>query len=117
MISGLHAMFYSSDAEATRTFLRDVLELGSFDAGEGWLIFELPAAELGSHPVGAHEDGHCAGAHELSFMTEDVEAAVARLTDKGVDCDPIQDLGWGLVTRFDIPGGIRVQLYQARYSK
>ena len=98
MISGLHAMFYSSDAEATRTFLRDVLELGG-------------------HPVGAHEDGHCAGAHELSFMTADGEAAVARLTDKGVDCDPIQDLGWGLVTRFDIPGGIRVQLYQARYSK
>ncbi|MEO0652321.1 MAG: VOC family protein [Planctomycetota bacterium] len=116
MITGLHGMFYSSDPEATRAFLRDVLELPATDVGEGWLIFKLPPSELGSHPVGEHDDGMRPGSHELSFTTDDVEAAAARLASKGVPCDPIEDLGWGVVTRFDIPGGIRVQLYQPRYE-
>jgi catechol 2,3-dioxygenase-like lactoylglutathione lyase family enzyme len=39
MITGLHAIFYSPDADKVRAFLRDVLGLKSVDAGHGWLIF------------------------------------------------------------------------------
>lgn len=47
MIRGVHTMFYSSDAEGVRAFLRDKLGLKSTDVGDGWLIFELPEADMG----------------------------------------------------------------------
>ena len=51
MITGTHAILYSTDADADRAFLRDVLEFPHVDAGGGWLIFQLPPAELGVHPA------------------------------------------------------------------
>ena len=45
MISGVHTMFYSSDAEGLREFLRDKLGFKATDVGDGWLIFDLPEAE------------------------------------------------------------------------
>jgi hypothetical protein len=50
MINGIHLLLYSRDPESDRAFLRDVLGFQSVDAGEGWLIFALPPAELGIHP-------------------------------------------------------------------
>ncbi len=44
MIKGVHTMFYSSDPEATRAFLRDKLGFPYTDVGGGWLIFDLPEA-------------------------------------------------------------------------
>ena len=41
MIRGLHGLFYSSEPEAARAFLRDKLKLPYSDVGEGWLIFDL----------------------------------------------------------------------------
>jgi hypothetical protein len=57
MITGVHLLLYSQDAEADRAFLRDRLEFPSVDAGGGWLIFALPPAELGIHP-GELAQGH-----------------------------------------------------------
>ncbi len=37
-IGAVHVTVFSRDAEATRAFFRDVLELDSVDAGGGWLI-------------------------------------------------------------------------------
>ncbi len=51
MIQGVHAMFYTTDAEATRAFLRDQLRLPAHDVGEGWLIFDVPEADMGCHPA------------------------------------------------------------------
>jgi hypothetical protein len=42
MISGAHVVVYSKNAEADRTFFRDILGFKSVDAGHGWLIFALP---------------------------------------------------------------------------
>jgi catechol 2,3-dioxygenase-like lactoylglutathione lyase family enzyme len=50
VITGVHALVFSKDAEAVRAFFRDVLGLPSVDAGGGWLIFALPPAELAAHP-------------------------------------------------------------------
>ena len=51
MIRGMHALFYSTEAEALRAFLRDKLDLAATDVGGGWLIFDAPEADLGVHPT------------------------------------------------------------------
>ena len=78
MITGAHAIIFSKDADAVRAFVRDVLEFPSVDAGNGWLIFALPPAELALHP--AVDAGH----HELYLMCDDIHATVAELEGKGV---------------------------------
>ena len=50
MINGAHFLLYSTDPEADRRFLRDVLEFPGVDAGGGWLILALPPAEIAVHP-------------------------------------------------------------------
>ena len=81
MIIGIHAMFYSSDPEATRAFLRDVLRLHANDVGGGWLIFPLNQAEVAVHPV--DDTDAPAGTHEFSFYCDDVLATVADLKSPG----------------------------------
>lgn len=117
MIKGLHAMFYSSDAEATRAFLRDVLEFDFNDVGGGWLIFDMPEADLGVHPVN-FEGAPKPNTHDISFYCDDVKATRAALEAKGVTFTmDITDQGYGFVTAFEIPGGIRAELYEPKYTK
>jgi len=111
MIRGMHGMLYSTDAAATRTFFRDILGFPATDVGEGWLIFDMPEADLGVHPNDA------AGFH-VSFYTDDIAATVANLEAKGVRFTmPVENRGFGLVTHFEAPGGLEVQLYQPFYDK
>lgn len=118
MIRGVHAMFYSSDAEATRAFIRDKLRLPHSDVGDGWLIFDLSEGDVGVHPVDTGGGPPPAGTHDVSFYCDEIEETVAELRARGVEfTDPITDQGYGLVTHFSMPGGIRVQLYQPRYEK
>jgi predicted enzyme related to lactoylglutathione lyase len=117
MIRGVHTMFYSSEPDALRTFLRDKLGLRSTDVGEGWLIFEVPEAEMGCHPADQKE-GARSGTHDISFYCDDIEQTVAELKRRGVEfTEPVADHGYGLVTHFKVPGGFAVQLYQPRYKK
>ena len=53
MIKGVHTMFYSSKEEELRAFIRDKLGLPGTDVGGGWLIFDLPEADMGCHPANA----------------------------------------------------------------
>jgi len=39
VITGIHAIVFSPEAEKVRAFFADVLGLSSADAGGGWLIF------------------------------------------------------------------------------
>ncbi len=57
MINGSHVIIDSRKAEADRAFFRDALKFPHVDAGEGWLVIDLPPAELGVHP-GAKNDVH-----------------------------------------------------------
>lgn len=110
MINGAHAIVYSRDAEALRSFFRDVLELPNVDAGGGWLVFALPPAEIAVHPT----DGE--SSHELYLMCDDVEATVARLRGRGVEFDGgVTDQGWGRLTTIRLPGGGRLGLYEPRH--
>ena len=117
MIRGVHTMFYSSDAEALRAFIRDKLGFPSSDVGGGWLIFDLPEAEMGCHPAGP-KPGASAGTHDVSFYCDDIEETMAELQSRGVDfIEPVTTRGFGLVTRFRMPGDVVVQLYQPLYAK
>jgi catechol 2,3-dioxygenase-like lactoylglutathione lyase family enzyme len=111
MITGAHSIIYSTDADADRAFLRDVLGLRGVDVGGGWLIFGLPPAELAVHPAegGSH--------HELYLMCDDVAAFVAAMQAKGVACSPVNDLRWGLLTEVTLPGGGKLGVYQPRHAR
>lgn len=115
MIRGVHTMFYSSDAEATRAFIRDVLGFTSTDVGEGWLIFDLPAGDMGVHPEAEHGN---AGTHAISLYCDDIEGTVRAMAAKGATfAGPVHDEGFGLVTFFALPGVGDIQLYQPHYAK
>src|SRR5205085_1670500 len=117
MIKGVHTMFYSSKPEELRAFLRDKLRFPYTDVGQGWLIFDLPEADMGCHPA-EDKDGGRTGTHNVSFYCDDIEQTVAELKGRGVEfTGPVEDHGYGLVTHFKVPGDFEVQLYQPRYSK
>jgi predicted enzyme related to lactoylglutathione lyase len=111
-------MFYSSQADELRVFLRDTLGLSFTDVGGGWLIFDLPDAEMGVHPADeAHPHSH-AGTHSISFYCDDVTKTVEDLKAKGVEfTQEPKDEGYGIVTHFNMPGGVSVQLYQPHYKR
>jgi predicted enzyme related to lactoylglutathione lyase len=110
MINGVHGLIFTTDADGTRAFFRDTLGWPSVDAGGGWLIFAMPPAELGIHP--AEEMAH----HELYLMCDDIEATVSALRERGVEfTGPVTDERFGLVTRFRLPGGSEMALYQPRH--
>jgi hypothetical protein len=110
VINGMHAIVYSQDAVATRDALRRVLQTRSVDAGDGWLIFALPPAEIAVHPA---DEG---GGAELYLMCEDVAATVTALRADGIEAArPVSDQGWGLVTAITLPGGVELGLYQPRH--
>jgi hypothetical protein len=117
MIRGVHTMFYSSQAAELRAFLRDKLDFLATDVGEGWLIFDLPEADMGVHPTdGTHSAP--SGTADISFYCDDIEATVRELKSRGVEfTGEIEDHGYGLVTHFKVPGGFELQIYQPRYSK
>ena len=66
MLTGAHVIIYTTDPDADRAFLRDVLKLPNVDVGGGWLIFGLPPAEVAVHP------SHKNDVHEFYLMCDDV---------------------------------------------
>jgi hypothetical protein len=116
-IRGVHTMFYTSEPEALRAFIRDKLRFSCTDVGGGWLIFDLPEADMGCHPAGA-EDGAPSGTPYISFYCDDIVGTVAELKARGVEfTDAVQHRGYGLAIHFRMPGNFEVELYQPLYSK
>lgn len=116
MIRGLHAMFYSSNADELRAFFKDKLGFRGTDVGGGWLIFDVPEADLGVHPTEKNEPP--SGTADISFYCDDIAVTVSELEARGVEfTQEVQDHGYGLVTHFKAPGDFVVQLYQPKYEK
>ena len=115
MIIGAHSIIYSTDADADRAFLRDVIGLPNVDVGEGWLIFGLPPAEIAVHPTEGEPirqpEGALLGA-SIYLMCDDVEATVKMLESKGVPCTPRHVERWGIRTTLRLPSGGELGLYQ-----
>ncbi len=117
MFSGAHFLLFSRNAEADRKFLRDVIEMPSVDAGEGWLIFRLPPAEMGVHPGTGLEDGEGVAATTVYLMCRDLTETIAKLEAKGVTCGTVHQAGWGSVTSIPLPGGGKIGLYQPHHPQ
>jgi hypothetical protein len=111
MIIGAHSIIYSQSPEDDREFLRDVIGLPSVEVGDGWLIFGLPPSEVAVHPSEKND------VHELYLMCDDVGAFVRKLEKLGVECAPVQDQGWGLLTQVKLPGGGKLGAYQPRHAR
>jgi catechol 2,3-dioxygenase-like lactoylglutathione lyase family enzyme len=108
MITGVHLVSFSPDADADRKFLGDVLGWSSIDAGGGWPIFALPPTEIAAHP----DDGRGFG---FFLMCDDLDAEIAQLKAHGVTCDPVREERWGTVTAFTLPSGQPIGLYRPKH--
>ena len=111
MLIGAHAVLYSKNAEADRTFLKDVLRLPNVDVGGGWLIFALPASEVAVHP-NADE-----AKHELYLMCGDISDFIEVMKRHGIECGPVSDERWGLLTQLQLPGGGQLGIYEPRHPR
>jgi hypothetical protein len=113
-IIGAHVLLYTPQAEALRAVFRDVFKFAHVDAGEGWLIFGLPPAELGIHP--AEAEGPMAVHHALSLICDDVHDTVRELRAGGITVhgEP-EDHGYGIVAMVELPGGVQLQVYEPRH--
>ncbi len=111
MINGAHVVIYSRNPEADRGFFRDVLGFGSVDAGHGWLIFALPAAEAAFHPA---EENNL---HEFYLMCDDLKAEMSALRARGVEFAEVVEARWGSITKIRLPGGGEVGLYQPKHPR
>jgi catechol 2,3-dioxygenase-like lactoylglutathione lyase family enzyme len=138
MFTGTHLLLYSADPAADRAFLRDVLGFKYVDTGHDWLIFQLPPAEAGVHPLEGPNmppaaAGQADGAAESTaagqepvlppfatatvwLMCSDIVATMGVLAELGVSVMPPQDEGWGIATSFPLPSGARLGLYQPRHE-
>ena len=119
MITGAHFLLYSKNPEADRKFFRDVLQFRAVDAGEGWLIFALPPAEMGIHPASEgfaqlHAEHNLLGT-VLYLMCDDLPSFVKSLQAKNVQCTEIEEAQWGIKTTIKLPSGVEIGLYQPRH--
>ena len=111
MIRGVHAVMFSTEAARVRAFLRDALGFASVDAGDGWLIFALPPAELGVPPAEA------GSSVELYLLCDDLEGTIVELDEKGVACsEPLEERGWGRLTYLELPDRARLGLYEPKHA-
>jgi len=110
MITGVHAIVFSPDAEKVRRFFADVLGMSSVDAGGGWPIFALPPAELAVHP--ADSSSH----HEFYLMCDDIHATLAELRSKGAEvARDVSQQRWGLIAAIRLPDGAELAVYEPRH--
>jgi catechol 2,3-dioxygenase-like lactoylglutathione lyase family enzyme len=110
VITGVHAMFYSPQADELREFFRDKLGMPFLDAGGGWLIFQPRESEIGFHPSDELR-------RDISLYCDDIRSTVDELRAKGVEfTQEVEDHGYGLVTFLRAPGELLIQLYQAKYK-
>ncbi len=120
MITGVHFLLYSKNAEADRVFFRDVLGFKAVDVGGGWLIFGMPPAEMGIHPgdgkfVQSHAENALLGT-VMYLMCDDLRATMADLRAEGVECSETVEAQWGVTTTVPLPSGERVGLYQPKHA-
>ena len=111
MIIGAHAILYSTNPSADRAFFRDIIRLTHVDAGEGWLIFGLPTAEIAVHP--AKESGK----QELYLLCEDLKTFIKEMTKHKISYTPVQKQTWGWLTQITLPGGGQLGVYQPRHAR
>ena len=90
-------------------FFKKTLGLRSVDAGHGWLIFGVPAAQVAFH---SHDENN---RHEMYFMCDDIKAQVAALKKRNVQVGEVSEQKWGTLTTISFPGGGAIGLYEPKH--
>jgi hypothetical protein len=97
----------AEEEEATSFGAEEDEDLGAGEEAEE--EEELESEENG----GAGGGGH----HELYLMCDDIEAFVSQVGARSLECSPVQDQGWGLLTQVTLPGGGKLGVYQPRHAR
>ena len=110
-IVGAHMLLYTPEADELRAVLRDVLGWEYVEDTPGWLIFELPPAELGVHP----SEGTTT--HQICLMCDDLEQTMTELRAKRIEFrgDPEEE-SFGITITMLLPGGVEVLLYEPHHA-
>jgi catechol 2,3-dioxygenase-like lactoylglutathione lyase family enzyme len=122
MITSIHTLIYSNDANATRAFLRDVLgwKYVAEDFDREWLIFKSGLSEMGIHPTHSEWGGQSYDFprhHSIALMCDDIEATSAELGGKGAQFrGAIEQREYGRVIMMIVPGADDMQLYQPTHK-
>lgn len=111
MITGAHVMIQSRNDKADQDFLTKVLGLSSVDAGNGFLIFAGPPAEIAIHESDRNN------VHEFFLICDDIEAFVAEMRKRNVSVAHPANRGWGTITHIVLPGGGKLQVYQPHHKR
>jgi hypothetical protein len=111
MIIGAHIMLQSRDDAADQAFLTDVLKLASVDAGDNFLIFGLPPAEVAVHANDKND------IHQLFLMCDDIDVFVDDMKRRGISATPPANRGWGTMTEITLPGGGMLGVYQPHHKR
>lgn len=111
MIIGAHTIIFTTDAEADRKFFKEVLNLGSVDTGDGWLIFKLPDNEMACHPATSNNQ------HELYLLVENIETFIHLIDQHQVDHTSIQEEPWGRIINITLPSGSKLGIYQPLHKR
>jgi catechol 2,3-dioxygenase-like lactoylglutathione lyase family enzyme len=122
MLIGAHVLLYSKQPEADRVFFRDVLGFPFANAGDGWLIFKLPTAEVGIHPTEPGDNrqlvhgGHGLLGAVLYLMCDDLHGYMKKLAARHVSCTEVETEPWGIHTTIKLPSGGELGLYQPTHQ-
>ena len=122
MITSIHTLIYSDDANATRAFLRDVLgwKYVAEDFDDNWLIFKSGPSEMGVHPTHSEWEGQTYDHprhHAIALMCDDIGATVEELRAKGAQFrGPVEQREYGRVIMMIVPGADDIQLYQPTHK-
>ena len=122
MITSIHTVIYSDDANATRAFLRDVLgwKYVAEDFDKDWLIFQTGLSEMGIHPTKSEWEGKTYSYprhHSIALMCDDINATVSELKSKGVQFSgQVEEQIYGRVIMMKVPGIDDIQLYQPTHN-
>jgi len=122
MITSIHTLIYSDDANATRAFLRDVLgwKFVAEDFDNDWLIFNSGPSEMGVHPTHSVWEGNAYDhprQHLIALMCDDLDATRKELQAKGAQFrGDIEEREYGRIIMLIVPGADDMQLYQPTHK-
>jgi predicted enzyme related to lactoylglutathione lyase len=122
MITSIHTLIYSDDANATRAFLRDVLgwKYAAEDFDNDWLIFKSGPSEMGVHPTHAVWKGQSYDhprQHLIAVMCDNIEDTDAELRTTGAQFrGSIEQREYGRVIMMVVPGADDIQLYEPTHK-
>jgi catechol 2,3-dioxygenase-like lactoylglutathione lyase family enzyme len=122
VITSIHTLIYSDDANRTRAFLRDVLgwKYVTEEWDNNWLIFKSGPSEMGVHPTHSVWEGKAYDhprQHSIALMCDDIEATVDELRAKGAQFrGPIEEREYGRIIMMIVPGADDIQLYEPTHK-